>query len=146
MCIEMFPKNRINIIYRLLCLICYIGVIIITKSNTTLIVLFIAYALFGLSEKCFRNIAFVFISLLILLMCYLLNNYLLLRIILLIEYIFYFIDTSYYYEEIEDTKISQKEYLRFIKLNKKKKKGSSNITALYLTVHLVVLFLAIMVG
>ena len=43
-----------------------------------------------------------------------------------------------------EIKISEKEYIRFSK--KRKKKGSNNVLAVYLTVHFVILFLAILVG
>ena len=138
----MFPKNKISIIYRLLCLLCYIGVILVVDSVVTLIVLFIAYILFALSEKSFRNIEFIVVSIILLLICYLLNNYWLFKIMLIFEYCFYFLDTSYYV--IEEVATSEKNYIRF-KNNKKKKKGSNNLVALYLTVHLVILFVAIVV-
>lgn len=137
----MFPKNRISIIYRLLCLVCYIGVILVVNNVTTLIVLFIAYSLFGLSERSFRNIEFIIVTLIILGLCYLLKNYWLFKIMLIINYCFYYLDTSYY--SIEDEVVSEKEYIRF---KKNKKKGSNNMVALYLTVHLTVLFVALVVG
>ena len=138
----MFPKNKVSIIYRLLCLVCYVGIILVTSSITTLVVLFIAYILFALSEKSFRNIEFVVITLVLLGISYLINGYWLFRIMLLIDYIVYFIDTSYY--DTREIKTSKNDYLRF--KSEKEKKGSTNITALYLTVHLVVLFLALLVG
>jgi hypothetical protein len=60
---------------------------------------------------------------------------------LIIDYSFYFLDTSYYRQE--DEVVDTKNYLRF---KKNKKKGSNNITAVYLTVHLGLLFVAIVVG
>ena len=139
----MFPKNKINILYRLLCLLSFMAVIVFTKSTITLIVLLLIYCFLGLSEKSFRNIEFMVIGIILLLFCYLLDNYLLLRIILSIDYIFYFLDTSYYFDD-EDIEISQKDYVRFA--NKKKKKGSSDLSALYVTIHLVLLVIAIVVG
>ena len=140
----MFPKNRINIICRLLCLISYIVVILLINSPTTLIVLFLLYCFFGLCEKSFRNIEFIVLTIIIWGLCYLLKNYLLLKIMLIISYSFYFLDTSYYVVEVEEVKVTEKDYIRFKK--RKKKKGSNDIIAVYLTVHLVLLFLAIMVG
>lgn len=139
----MFPKNKINIFYRLLCLLCFMAVIVFTKSITSLIVLLLIYCFLGLSEKSFRNIEFIVITIVLLLFSYLLGNYILLRIVLLIDYIFYFLDTSYYFDD-EKITISQNDYVRFA--NKKKKKGSSNISAIYITVHLVLLVIAIVVG
>ncbi len=144
MCIEMFPKNKINLLYRLLCLVCYIGVIIAVNSTTTLIVLIVVYGLFALSERSFRNIELIILTLFILWISYLLGNYLFLKITLIIDYIIYFLDTSYY-EIDEELKVSEKDYIRF-KNNKKKKKGSNDILAVYITVHLVILFVAIVVG
>ncbi len=139
----MFPKNKISILYRLLCLVCYIGVILVVNSLTTLIVLFVAYTLFALSERSFRNIEFIVVSIIILLLCYLLNNYWLFKIMLIFEYCFYYLDTSYY--TVYEVSTSEKNYIRF-KNNKKKKKGSNDILAVYITVHLVILFVAIVVG
>ncbi len=140
----MFPKNKINLLYRLLCLVCYIGVIIAVNSTTTLIVLIVVYGLFALSERSFRNIELIILTLFILWISYLLGNYLFLKITLIIDYIIYFLDTSYY-EIDEELKVSEKDYIRF-KNNKKKKKGSNDILAVYITVHLVILFVAIVVG
>lgn len=138
----MFPKKRINLLYRLLCLVSFIVVIILINSIKTLLILFLAFAIFALSEKSFRNIELIVISIVILGICYLLNNYIAFKIMMILDYSIYFIDTSYY--EVSENKLSDKEYIRFTK--NKKKKGSSNVLALYLTVHLVVLFLAILVG
>lgn len=137
----MFPKNRVNIFYRVLCLISFIAVIVFINSIKTLQILFLVYCFFALSEKSFRNIEMIIISIVVFLICYLLNNYIAMKIMLSLDYIIYFLDTSYYVEE--EITISEKEYIRF---KKKKKKGSNNILAVYLTVHLVVLFLAILVG
>ena len=73
----MFPKNRINIIYRLLCLISFIIVIWLINSQTTLIVIFIVYIFFALSERSFRNIELIIITGICLWISYLLENYLL---------------------------------------------------------------------
>ncbi len=144
MCIEMFPKNKINIVFRLLCLISYVVVILMVNSASTLMILAAAFLFFAMGEKSFRNIELIVITAIILWICYLLNNYLLFRIMLLINYSCYFLDTSYYIDD-EKAVLSKKDYIRFNN-KKKKKKGSSNIVAVYLTVHLVILFLAIMVG
>jgi hypothetical protein len=140
----MFPKNKISFIYRLLCLVCYIGVILVLEDTTSLIALFIFYSILALSEKSFRNIEFIIVSIIFLLICYLLNNYWLFKIMLIIEYCFYFLDTSYYVVD-EEISVDEKDYIRF-KNNKKKKKGSNNLLTVYLTVHLVLLFVAIVVG
>ena len=144
----MFPKNKINIIFRLLCLISYIIVIFVTNSARTLVIIGVIYALFALGEMSFRNIELIVISIVLLWISHLLDNYILFRIILLIDYCFYFLDTTYYYVEEKPIKkeFNEKNYIRFKNTREKKKKGSSNINAIYLTVHLVLLFLAIMVG
>ncbi len=138
----MFPKSRINMIYRLLCLISFAITIYVVDSIKTLMILFFAYCMFALCEKSFRNIELIVISIVILGICYLLDGYALFKVMLMIDYAFYYLDTNYESETVE--KPSKKEYLRFV--NKKKKKGSNNIIAIYLTVHLVILFLAIWVG
>ena len=139
----MFPKSKINLIYRLLCLICFLIVIIVINSIKSLLIIFIIYSVFALCEKSFRNIELIVISLVILGLCYLFGNYWLFKIMMLIDYSFYFLDTGYYEEEIEP--INKNDYLRF-KIIHKKKKGLNNITAVYLTVHLGLLFIAILVG
>ena len=74
---------------------------------------------------------------------YLFNYYLLFKIMLIIDYSCYFLD----YVSIKNTvKITEKEYIRFSKVKKKNKKGSSNSIAVYVTLHLVLLFITIMVG
>jgi len=141
----MFPKNKINIVYRLLCLFSFIMVILLTKSSISLIVLFIIYCVLTIPEKNFRNIEFMAITLLLLLFCYWINNYLLLRIMLIVDYVLYSLDSSYYVSEKEEILFNQKEYIRFAK-NNQNKKGTNNLSAIYITVHLVLLVIAIVVG
>ena len=143
MCIEMFPKNRINIVYRILCLVSFIVTIWVVNSYKTLLIILLAYIFFALSEKSFRNIELIIITLIIIFICYLFKTNFIFKIMLMIDYAFYFLDTSYYLIDKKE-KISKNDYLRFA--SKNKKKGSSNIIALYLTAHLVILFLAIVVG
>ena len=141
----MFPKNKINIVYRILCLICYSLVILLINNNASLIVLLILYCILALLEKSFRNIELIIISIILLWVSYLLKNYVLFRIILVIDYSFYFIDASYYIGE-ERSIVKENDYIRFKKVNKKNKKGLNNMLAMYLTVHLVVLLLVIVIG
>ena len=138
----MFNKKDINIIYRILCLICYAVVILFVNSLTTLIALTIVYCFLGLYDNNFRNIEFIIITLFLLGIGYLFNYYLLFKIMLIIDYFIYFLN---YIPVKSIKKLSKKEYIRFTK-SKKNKKGSSNAIAVYLTVHLIVLFIAIMVG
>ena len=140
----MFPKNKINILYRILCLICYVGVILVINNIRTLVVLYVAFIVFALNERSFRNIELIIITGLTLWISTLIDSNIFFKILLLIDYALYFLDASYYNIEEEAT-ISENDYIRF-KNNKKKKKGSNNILALYLTLHLVILFVAIMVG
>ncbi len=142
MCIEMFQKNKIYLIYRLLCLICFIAVILLVNSIKSLLVLFVFYCFFALTERSFKNIELIVISIVILALSYLFSGYMLFRIILVIDYLFYYLDTTYY--DIDDEEINEKELIRFKR--KEKKKGLNNMTALYITVHLVVLFIGIWVG
>lgn len=142
----MFPKNKINVFYRILCLICYLLVIFMVNSQSTLIILLIIYGIFGVSEKSFRNIQLIVITIVLLGISYLLNNYLLFKVMLLIDYCFYFLDVSCYDEEKDNQLIKENDYIRFKKNNKKNKKGLNNTLAIYLTVHLGVLFMAIVVG
>ena len=139
----MFNKNNINIFYRILCLVCYAVVILLVNSLTTLIALTLVYCFLGLLDNNFRNIEFIVITLFLLGIGYLLDFYLLFKIMLIIDYFIYFLN---YIPVKSIKKLSKKEYMRFSKLNKNKKKGSSNAIAVYLTVHLIVLFIAIMVG
>ncbi len=139
----MFKKENINIIYRILCLVCYTVVIFLVNSINTLIALTLFYILLGLLDNNFRSIEFIVITLFLLGIGYLLNYYLLFRIMLVIDYFIYFLN---YILVKNIKKLSKNEYIRFSKLNKNKKKGSRNAIAIYLTVHLVVLFIAIMVG
>ncbi len=140
----MFPKYKIDIFYRVLCLLGYIVAIFVVNSHTTLILLGIIYAFFALGEKSFRNIELVVITIIIYTLCYLLNNYLLFKIVLALDYCFYFLDTGYY--EVEEKAIvSKKDYIRFSS-GKKKKGSTNNILAVYLTLHLGLLVIAILVG
>lgn len=139
----MFPKNKIDIIYRLLCLISYITALFIVNSHITLIILGVIYAFFALCEKSFRNIEFIVITIIIFFICRLMDNYLLYKLMMIFDYCYYYLDTGYYIFNEEKIVVSKKEYIRF---SKNKKKGSNNLLAVYLTVHLGLLVIAIMVG
>ncbi len=139
----MFPKNKINIMYRILCLICFIGVILFINNEKTLFILLIIYSIFSLSEKNFRNIELIVISLIVLFICRGLKNYLLFRIMLSVDYSIYFLETLYCEDEIEEANGDIKRYVRFAN---QKKKGINNISAIYVTLHLVLLMIAIVVG
>ena len=104
-----------------------------------MVVLYVAFIVFALNERSFRNIELIIIIGLTLWISTLIDSNIFFKILLLIDYALYFLDASYYNIEEEAT-ISENDYIRF-KNNKKKKKGSNNILALYLTLHLVILFL-----
>jgi len=140
----MFPKNKIDIFYRILCLLGYIVALFVVDSHTTLIILGVVYAIFALYEKSFRNIEFIVLTIIIYALCYLMNNYLLFKIMLAFDYCFYYLDTGYYDIEEEKVVVSKNDYIRFS--SGKKKKGTNNILAVYLTVHLGLLVIAILVG
>ncbi len=114
------------------------------NSIKSIIVLFIIFAVLALGEISYRNIVLIFLTILALGVCYLLGNYWLLKLFLIVDYCLYFLDTSYYITEKDEVIVDKRKYLRFN--NKKKEKGSSNTITIYITVHLVLLFLAIMVG
>ena len=138
----MFPRNKINNFYRLLCLICYIVVIYMINGFNSLLMLLFTYIFLGLCERKFTHIELIVITMIIFGLCCMFDNYITLKIILIIDYIYYFLSPTY--DEYEP--ISKEEYIRFAKIKKKRKKYSNNIIAIYLTVHLVILFLTIMVG
>lgn len=138
----MFPKNKISLLYRLLCLVCYVGVILVVNNIRTLVVLYVAFIVFALNERSFRNIELIIITGLTIWISTLIDSNIFFKILLLIDYALYFLDASYYNIEEEAT-ISENDYIRF---KNNKKKGSNNILALYLTIHLIILFVAIMVG
>ena len=140
----MFPKNKIDIFYRVICLLSYIIAIFIVNSLTSIIILGVIYAVFALCEKSFRNIELIILSIIIYAICYLLNNYLLFKIMLAINYCIYYLDTGYY-EVDEKVVVSKKDYIRF-SYCKKKKGSTDNLLAVYLTVHLGLLVIAILVG
>lgn len=138
----MFNKKNVSIIYRVLCLICYVIVILLVDSVTTLMALTLVYCFLGLYDNDFRNIELIVITLFLLGIGYLFNYYLIFKIMLIIDYVIYFLN---YIPVKSIKKLSKKEYIRFSKLNKSEK-GYSNTIAVYLTVHLIVLFITILVG
>ena len=140
----MFPKNKINLFYRILCLITFSIIIFMINSVTSLILLLIIFCILAFLEMSFRNIELVIITIAVLGLSSLLDFYGFFRVMLFLDYCFYFLDTSYYYEE--NTKISSKKYVRFSKINNKKDKEMNNMSAIYITVHLVLLFVIIVVG
>ena len=144
----MFPKSKINLFYRILCMLAYIGVIIFINSFITLLVLTISFFILTISEKKVENLFLYVITIIIFVICLTVKNYLYLRIIVCFDYIFYFLSAIDYSEEyIEEDIVRDQNYIRFKTIKKIKKKESNNmLCTAFVLMHMILLLLAIVVG
>ena len=150
----MFQNKLVSITLRIICLITFVVVILLTNSFITLSLLTIAFYLFTRND----SVSFVFVwhiaTIIIFLICCLIDSFVLLKIVLIVGLAIYFLVTPYG-EIIEEIVISKKKsipinkyFIRFKSINIKRKEiiDKNLINTIYVTVHLFILFIIIMVG
>ncbi len=159
----MFKKDQIDLIYRVICLVAFIMVILFDNSLITLIGLeFVFFLLTYKEEKAFYVALYLF-SFIFSCLGYVAANYGLIKFILIIDYIVYYLNipslnilvkkTIDYYAnnkkerdiKEESEEISENEYYRF-KTNNNLKRHLSLQETFYITIHLILLFISILVG
>ena len=162
----MFQKRKIDLLYRLICLLTFTIVIIFIRSFITLALLVLIFYVFTKNDGRFLSVFLYIVTFLAFVVSYYANNFDLLKFVVILDFIYYFLDIPTLEEMIDDMytpkekneEVKEKPvksslinndsyYVRFSGVPKKKKskKGNFAITV-YLTLHLVLLFVAIMVG
>ena len=143
----MFPRGKVDLLYRILCMLAYVSVIIFINSNTTLFIVILAFFLFTITERRFENYFLYGITALAFIISFTLGNYILLRIAVVIDYIYYFLSVETLDDEIMEVKRDQ-YYVRFDTKRKEriKKQDNNVLCTLFVTVHLVLLLLTVLVG
>ena len=146
----MFQNNRVNLIYRIVCLLTFIAVIIHTKSFVTLAILSLAFYLFT-KDRCGYIIGICHtITIIVFLISYFINDYWLLKIVLIFDLIYYFMFITYQEKLIisdsNDNYISSKSLIRFANNRRKDIENNNMLNTMYVTIHLIILFIAILVG
>ena len=141
----MFPRNKVDLIYRLLCLLAFIFVIVFINSLVTLFIIALVFLVFSITEKRFENYFLYILTLVLFLICMSINNYFLLRVILIIDYVHYYLNVSVLDDDIFDNELERNQkYIRF-KEEKKERKDNNLLCTIFVTVHIIVLLLAIVV-
>lgn len=156
----MFEKEKIDLIYRVICLLTFMFVTLLVKNIITLAIL-ILFFYFSIKKE--NDLVYFFLSILTFLsfaVGYVADNYTLLKLMLMIDYIYYFLSIpsvnalinsmlSRKKEKSTDleNEMSEEELFRFKNIKNKKKKRELNLSGtIYLTFHLGILFLSIVVG
>lgn len=164
----MFKKESIDLIYRLICLITFLFVILFVNSIITLTLLLLLFLLLTKKENDFTFLCFSFLSFIFFVIAFMTDNYFLFKLMIIIGYTYYFLvipslgsiiqnsvdkivgnTKKIVQEEIENEgEVSETELIRFKNLGKKQvnKKGFDLNSTIYLTVHLGLLFISILVG
>ena len=141
----MFPRNKVDLIYRLLCLLAFIFVIVFINSLVTLFIIALVFLVFSITEKRFENYFLYILTLVLFLICMSINNYFLLRVVLIIDYVHYYLNVSVLDDDIFDNELERNQkYIRF-KEEKKETKDNNLLCTIFVTVHIIVLLLAIVV-
>ena len=140
----MFPRSKVNLLYRLLCLLAFLLVIIFISDYITLLILTIAFYVLTFLERDIRIIFLQIITIILFIFCLSMNSYLLLQIILIINYIYYFLGVNYGCISDEIIERNQR-YIRF-ENNNKRKEDNNMLCTIFVTVHIMILLLSIMVG
>ena len=150
MCIDMFQNSRINIILRIVCLLTFIMVIIFSNSFITLSLLTVYFYLFTRNDHLPFVILWRIITIIVFLICCFTNNLYLLKIVLCLGLAYYFLINPYgnIDDEIEEKVELDKYIIRFkkIKIIRKEAINRNMIHTIYITVHLFILFITIVVG
>lgn len=145
----MYEKNNVKFIYRIICLVTFIVALLSLNNYVTSIMLLI---IFFIIIHRFSNYFFSFlaiISFVLFIISFILNNYSLLNFLVIIDYSYYFLSISNSYEmDIDDEEIdlTDDELIRFREERKDVRKGLDIVNTKYLTFHLGILFLTIVVG
>lgn len=146
----MLQNKRINLFYRIICLIAFAIVVIKINNFIALSLLTIAFYLFTRNESNSLISLWHLITIVIFLISYFTNNYLILKIVLIIDLCYYFFSIPS--DELISTKkktiVVDKYFLRFSRCDNKRKDIISNnyLCTVYVTVHLLILFIIIMVS
>ena len=145
----MFQNSKVNLILRIVCLLTYSLVIIFNHSFITLSLLTIFFYLFTRNEKDPLVFWWYIIPILTYLFSYFTDNFYILKIVLITGLAYYFIVVPNKEDNIVEKRILtiDKYFIRF-KNNKKRKDviDMNLVNAIYVTVHLFILFITIMVG
>ena len=147
----MFPRSKINFLYRLLCFIAFLIVIVFIRSNVSLFIITLAFYILTIVERRFENVFLYIVTAIIFVICLALKNYVLLRIITVIDYINYFlnVDTLGNFEDIDDEAVNIKRDEHYIRFKTKKERvvySSDKLCTIFVLVHMCLLLFAIVVG
>ncbi len=165
----MFQKREIDLMYRLLCLIIFAIVIIFAQSIVTLSILALFFVFLTRDEVRILSLILYFGTAITFMACIYSTDYTLFRIALLMDTFYYFlvippvdelvdhifgIEREPSKEKVEEkTEEVQKKlntdsyYIRFSGEKKvAKKKRNDELCTIYITAHLLLLFIAIVVG
>ena len=142
----MFPRNRVDVLYRLLCLIVFIITILFIDSSLTVIIISISFYLLTISERRIENIFLYVITIVAFIMCLVLDHYLLLRLVTVIDFIHYYLNVDTVISEDESLEITRDEhYIRF-KKEERKIDNNNKLCTIFVLVHMIILLVAIVVG
>ncbi len=148
----MFQNSVINIVFRVICLLTFAMVIYFTNSFITLGLLTIVFYLFTRNDNFLFMLWLHIVTIITFLFCYFTNNFILLKTVLLCGLAIYFLVDPYgnkYTIINKPKKVTLNKYLiRFKKfdLDRKDVINKNYLNAIYITVHLFILFITIMVG
>ena len=107
---------------------------------------------YKVNEKNYLVTLWHIITIIIFLVCYLTDNYIILKIVLIIDLGYYFLNNPTILPDnvstIKESIVFNKYFIRFKDFNKKGKEVINNnlLCVVYVTVHLFILFMAIVVG
>lgn len=146
----MLQNKKISIVYRIICLIIFVIVTLKVNNFITLSLLTIALYLFTRNEDNSLVSLWHLITIIGFLISYFTGIYLILKIVLIIDLCYYFLSmpSSYVVIKEKETIIMDKYFWRFVnKKNERKDIISNNLLCtMYVTAHLLILFITIMVG
>lgn len=143
----MFPRSRVEFLYRILCLLAFLMVIVFINSNTTIFIIAFAFYILTIMEKRFENIFLYIVTGIVFIICLAMKNYILLRIVLVVDYIHYFLnnDSLDEFDDSIDDIENREQYIRFKKVGERKT-DNNKLCTLFVIVHMVLLLLAIVGG
>ncbi len=141
----MLKNNIISLWERILCLITFGIVVLLSDNIVSLLILFLFLLINIIKSRDINYIVLCFIIFIIGLFCYFINNYWLWKFSIIYAYGIYFMKINILRKKrkVIDKNYSEYDYLRF---RRDKNYISSYERIIYVTMHLGILFLSIVVG
>ena len=155
----MYRKEKIDLIYRIVCLLTFFFVIIFVQNSLTLVLLVLFLIFLLKTENDLVAAILYLLTFLLSMLSYVLDYFIILKMILIIDYGYYFVkkyDESILKKYLKNSQekinnerkdtIKEEELFRFEELKTVQRNNENAYITMYLAFHLIFLFLIVLVS